>query len=231
MAIYITGDTHGEFRRIENFCVQQNTSQRDTMIILGDAGINYYQNKRDIRMKEYLSNLPITLFCIHGNHEIRPNKLICYDTVNWFGGLAYQEITYPNIIFAQDGVVYDIGGYKTFVCGGAYSVDKFYRLERGFNWFPDEQPNDRIKTLCEQRLDLAAWNVDRVLTHTCPYKYIPREMFLPGVDQSTVDNSTEGWLDKLEDKLNYDRWYCGHYHTDKSIDKIQFLFKDVISWM
>ena len=230
MAIYVTGDTHGQFGRIAAFCSEHQTSTRDTMIILGDAGINYHTGRRDKLVKKFLSELPITLFCIHGNHEIRPEKMLCYDTVSWNAGLAYQEKEYPNIIFAQDGVVYDLDGKETFVCGGAYSVDKFYRLERGFNWFSDEQPNDRIKTLCEQRLDLAAWSVDRVLTHTCPYKYIPREMFLPMIDQSTVDNSTEEWLDTLENRLSYERWYCGHYHTNKNIDKMTFLFDDIIQW-
>lgn len=31
---------------------------------------------------------------------------------------------------------------KTIVIGGAYSVDKFYRLSKGYNWFEDEQPSD-----------------------------------------------------------------------------------------
>ena len=36
---YITGDTHGEFSRIERFCERIEPRQDDTMIILGDAGI------------------------------------------------------------------------------------------------------------------------------------------------------------------------------------------------
>jgi len=39
------------------------------MIILGDAGINYYLYERDYELKEQLAQLPITLFCVHGNHE------------------------------------------------------------------------------------------------------------------------------------------------------------------
>lgn len=72
--------------------------------------------------------------------------------------------------------------------------------------------------------------VDIVLTHTCPYKYIPREMFLPNIDQTTVDNSTEVFLDEIEEKLNYQKWYCGHYHTDKNIDSIRFMFKDIVEF-
>lgn len=41
MNIYFTGDTHGSFSRIENFCSKMETSKDDVMIILGDAGINF----------------------------------------------------------------------------------------------------------------------------------------------------------------------------------------------
>ena len=47
------------------------------------------------------------------------------------------------------------------------------------------------------------------------------------VDQSTVDNSTELWLDTLEKKLNYKAWYCGHWHIEKRTDKLHFLFESV----
>jgi len=39
---YITGDTHRDFHRIEDFCAHINPVPEDVMIILGDAGINYY---------------------------------------------------------------------------------------------------------------------------------------------------------------------------------------------
>ena len=80
----------------------------------------------------------------------------------------------------------------------------------------------------EQQLEQVDWNVDIVLSHTCPMKYIPREVFLSGIEQSSVDNSTEEWLDTIEEKLTYSRWYCGHYHTNKTIDKVRFLFEDFL---
>ena len=91
-------------------------------------------------------------------------------------------------------------------------------------WFADEQPSAEIKAAVEARLEREGWQIDAVFSHTCPYKYRPTEMFLPGVDQSGVDSSTEEWLDRIEDRLDYKRWYCGHWHTDKAIDKLRFLF-------
>lgn len=39
------------------------------MIILGDAGINYWLDMSDKELKGQLSGLDITFFCVHGNHE------------------------------------------------------------------------------------------------------------------------------------------------------------------
>ena len=60
----------------------------------------------------------------------------------------------------------------------------------------------------------AGWTVDVVLSHTVSPKYEPVEVFMAGVDQSRVDKSTEEWLDRIEDRLDYGKWYCGHYHTE-----------------
>lgn len=68
--------------------------------------------------------------------------------------------------------------------------------------------------------------IDIVLSHTTPLKYEPTEVFIHGVDQSKVDKSTEIWLDSIEDRLTYRKWYCGHYHTEKKIDRLQIMFND-----
>ncbi len=101
----------------------------------------------------------------------------------------------------------------------------FYRLRYGYKWWPDEQPSPEIKKYVENQLAKREINV--VFSHTCPSKYIPAECFLSGVDQSKVDNSTEEWLDTIEDKLEYEAWYLGHWHTDKRIDKLHFLFHGI----
>lgn len=226
--IYITGDTHGRFDRVVSFVDRIGTSKEDILIILGDAGINYYKDSRDKRLKKLLSTLPITLFCIHGNHEERPFNIDSYKLVDFKGGKVWVEDEYPNILFAKDGEIFDfeVNGdiKKVIVIGGAYSVDKYYRQMMGYNWFKDEQPNDEIKEYIEKQLEGIGNKVDIVLSHTCPLKYEPIEWFLSQVDQSTVDKTTEKWLDKIEEKIEYSKWYCGHYHGEKKIDKLEFMF-------
>ena len=103
--IYITGDTHGNFSRIERFCEANLTTTDDLLIVLGDAGINYYLDERDTTLKHSLSKLPITLLCIHGNHEERPENIPTYSEIDFCGDKAYAELEFPNLIFAKDGSI------------------------------------------------------------------------------------------------------------------------------
>ena len=227
--IYITGDTHGDFDRIEEFCELYGTTQEDDiMIILGDAGINYHLDDRDVQLKDELVQLPVTLFCIHGNHEERPSNIQGYEEKQWHGGTVLYEEDYPNILFAQDGEIYDFDGKKAIVIGGAYSVDKYYRLRNGMPWFDSEQPDKWIEDYVETQLEKVQWSVDYVFSHTVPLPYEPREAFLPYIDQRTVDKSTEKWLDAIESRLNYENWYAGHYHLDWCLDRVRILYEDFL---
>lgn len=226
--IYITGDTHGDFGTRLYYLDRFSPAHNDTLIILGDAGINFNLNESDYNLKKELAKEYITFFCVHGNHEARPFTIPSYREVHYRGAVAYQEPEFPNLIFAKDGEIYDFDGKKTIVIGGAYSVDKEFRLTYGWQWFPDEQPSAEIKRYVEQQLDVADWNVDVVLSHTVPFKYLPVEYFSSSIDQSRVDRSTEEWLDMIEDRLAYRKWYAGHFHCEKKIDKLRILAQDII---
>ena len=223
--IYYTGDIHGSHFELAAFCRRFKLTEEDTVVLLGDVGANYYGGKRDQELKHALNKLKPTILCIHGNHEMRPSSIPTYLTKEWNGGLVWYEEKYPNLLFAKDGEIFTLEGLRHFVIGGAYSVDKFYRLSRHYGWWADEQPSEEIKAYMTKQL--ATHSVDIILSHTCPFKYEPSEVFLPGIDQSTVDDSTERWLDRIEDTVDYKAWFCGHWHVDKRIDKLHFLFHGV----
>ena len=201
--------------------------KEDVIILLGDVGLNYFGADKDRENKKILADFPNYFLCIHGNHEMRPEDAGCYELINWHGGKVWWQPEFPNLIFAKDGEIYDLDGKKVIVLGGAYSVDKYYRLAHDYQWFPNEQSSAEIKKFAEEQLDRVNWKVDAVFSHTCPYKYRPLEAMIHGIDQSTIDTITEEWLDLIEDKLDYKKWYCGHWHINKRIDKMEFLFHDV----
>ncbi len=225
--VYITGDIHGNPEFLIYRAQQLGVTKDDIIVILGDVGANYYLNKRDDRMKEALDKyIEATILCIHGNHEERPANVAGYQMMLWNEGLVYKQEQYPKLLFAVDGSVFNLNGIKCLVLGGAYSVDKYYRLASGYAWFESEQPTEAIKTNVAAQLVNIGYKVDAVFSHTCPFKYEPVEMFISGIDQSKVDDSTERWLDEIEDKLDYKAWFCGHWHTNKHVDKMHFLYID-----
>lgn len=229
--IFITGDTHGSFKRLAKFAQKMNTTKDDVMIVLGDAGLNYFVTDTDseysIKIKEEVANIPLTFFCIHGNHEERPYNVKGYEVSQFFGADVWVNPKYPNQIFAKDGEIYDIAGLKTIVIGGAYSVDKWIRLGRGGGWWESEQPSDEIKHYVESQLDKNNWKVDVVLSHTCPLDTEPVHLFLPFVDQEGVDKSTEEWLQTIANKLDYKKWWFGHFHGDWVNGKYEMLFEGI----
>ncbi len=84
--IYYTGDIHGSTLEIVTFCMRFKPTKDDTIVILGDVGANYFGDFRDNKLKEAFSKLDPTIFCIHGNHEMRPWNIHTYKTKEWNGG-------------------------------------------------------------------------------------------------------------------------------------------------
>lgn len=244
---YITGDKHRNFDFVERFCREMKTRKKDVLIILGDAGFNYYNDERDDLLKERIKNLNITLFCLHGNKENRPANVGTYGKRNFCGSKAYYEPKYPNIFFAIDGEIYNFNGKDYFVMGGAHSVDKKLCLEKGLPYWDDEMPSLALMKYAEGRLAERGYKIHGVLTHTCPFQYLPTEVFMTTRHSAKlkrtpkwklfknkkkpleldIDRTTEYWLGELEQKLDYQEWFCGHYHVDKSVDKIIMMFRDI----
>lgn len=96
--VYITGDIHGDPRNLIRFSEAHSLTSEDTIIILGDAGFNFYLHGRDRKAKKLAARIPATLFCIHGNHEARPQSLPeLYHEEERFGASVMVEDAFPNI--------------------------------------------------------------------------------------------------------------------------------------
>ena len=59
----------------------------------------------------------------------------------------------------------------------------------------------------EERKNFFLYNdklkVDTILSHTCPYENMPKHLFLSQIDQSTVDNGMEYFLQEVKEKIEY----------------------------
>ena len=135
-------------------------------------------------------------------------------------GAEVNTLTMRDFVFYQTEAVSRQGEQKR--------IATLYRLAKGMGWWPDEQPSEETKRRVERLLDVRGWQMDLVLTHTCPLRYKPLEALKPDLDQSTVDSTTEEWMDEIELRLRYARWYCGHFHTDKTVGRLRILFREIV---
>lgn len=225
--VWVCGDIHGSFKPIRDFELRNKekytfSREIDAIIILGDAGLNFFFNHRDRKLKEKLEKYPFTYFIIRGNHEERPSLCAEKAPNEWHKEQFWEndvwvENNYPHIKYAMDNVSFyqieaDNAVYKTLVLPGAYSVDKYKRLSSGWSWFENEQLSEEEKEDGRKLLDKEHWRCDLVLSHTCPIIFEPTDLFLSVVDQATVDKSMERYLGEIEYKLDYEAWLWGHYH-------------------
>lgn len=226
----ITGDTHAQCARFDSIDKTLYPPDSTAIIILGDGGNNYYLDVRDTKLKRTMARLGYLFYFVRGNHEARPEDIpsmeLVYDDL--VQGMIYYEREFPTLHYFVDGETYHIDGRRTLVLGGAYSVDKQYRLLRGWQWFSNEQLSKEEQEKIYNNLSNEIV-YDLVLSHTCPLSWEPRELFLSMIDQSTVDDSMEKWLERVEQKIDYNFWLFGHFHGNKIVnDNAAMLFDEIV---
>jgi 3-oxoacid CoA-transferase subunit A len=241
------GDLHGSFKPVRDLHTYlisggYKLDETDTLICLGDVGANFFFNHRDSEFKKKLRSYNLSYFVVRGNHEERPSIMMQIEPEKWeiqdfWGGKVYVEKEFPYIKYALDYpskyVIPNKAGrdIETLVIPGAYSVDKYKRLQEGWSWFPQEQLSQEEMDAGSALAATQKW--DLILSHTCPICYEPTDLFLTFVDQSTVDKTMERWLGGVEYNLKYDLWCWGHYHSNRIYPRIDLhdklmLFNDCV---
>lgn len=224
----VTGDTHGDFSRFREYPAEWNNDET-AVIILGDAGININEGKPDYFIKKNLhDNYNFYIYCVRGNHEMRPRDVKYMEKI-WdinVSGYIYYEPEFPRIRYFLDYGDYFFNKLRVFVIGGAYSVDKEIRLQRDLPWFANEELTEEEMDDCMEQL--IGRNFDLMLTHTCPFSWEPKDLFLDFVDQSKVSKRMEKFLDEVRQEINRNViWLWGHYHCDRiEVPCGEMFFKD-----
>lgn len=224
----ITGDTHAGFSRFKSYDEKFQQGEDCAVIILGDSGLNYTLDEGDSHLKNMLhKRYKFTIYCVRGNHEARPQDVpgmeVIYDED--VDGDVYYQPQWPRIRYFKDWGIYNIGGHSVAVIGGAYSVDKFYRLKNHLRWFANEQLSTKEMRACME--ELKGKQVDFVFTHTCPFPWQPTDLFLSSVNQSEVDKSMEVFLEELAKAIDWKIFLFGHFHDDRLVRPyVEMYFKD-----
>ncbi|MFG6350196.1 MAG: metallophosphatase family protein [Oscillospiraceae bacterium] len=246
MAVFITGDVHGDFSRFkkEVFYEQAGLTKDDYVIICGDFGGVWDGSPRERHWLDWLEARPFTTLFVSGNHE-NFDMLAALPKEEWHGG-EIQRVR-PSVILLMRGQVYDIGGKKFFTMGGASSHDisggilepddpefrkKRKRLEAGgalyrvnhHSWWAAELPSEAEYQTARANLEKHGWAVDYIVTHCCPTSV--QDELSGGAFQA--DHLTD-FLDEVAQRCQFRYWFFGHYHDNGVVrEKYVLLYEQIV---
>ena len=246
MAIFITGDTHGDFSRLQPaaFHEQRNLKKDDCLIICGDFGGVWDGSDTEQRWLDWLEARPFTTLFVSGNHE-NYDLLPSYPISQWHGGLV-QAIR-PSVLHLMRGQLYNICGKRIFTMGGASSHDirdgilepddpDYERKIRQLNaagalfrvnhrsWWREELPSESEYAEARANLDRAGWTVDYLLTHCGPTS-IQNDLLGP---LSKPDALTD-FLEEIGQRCQFKYHFFGHYHRNEIVrKKCVLLYEQII---
>ena len=230
MSVYITGDTHGDIDEFYMRMKPYNLTEDDVLIITGDFGFDW-DNQAIMKWMKF--DHPYTVLFCDGNHE-NYDVLNRLKTEDGFGDIVgrFCDKTFR----LMSGHMYDIQGIKTFVFGGAASIDKEWRVDpeniqwMGKLWWEEETPSPETFKLAKQTLRRHGWCFDLLLSHTCP----------PDVKDKVLDGNAidfhdpvEHMIQSLEDEIrnNGGEWkshWFGHFHVDVDLPKRHCMYERVL---
>ena len=215
--IYVTGDTHGNFRRfqMEYFPEQAKMTKDDVVTIAGDFGGVWFGDSSDNENLNWLENLPFTVVFVDGNHE-NFDALTVYPTEEWHGGKI--QCIRPHVLHLMRGQVYELEGYRFFMMGGAKSHDTNHRINH-LSWWQQELPSDEEYSEALQNLERCNWQVDYIITHCAPTSIVRRESRYNEADRLT------DFLQEVQERIDFRYWLFGHYHDNRMIDT-----KHILLW-
>lgn len=215
--IYITGDLHGgtDFDKLslENFPEQATMTKDDYLIITGDFGLVFSNFKQELELREDLASRNFTSIYVDGNHE-NFSVLDSLPKHLWNGGLV--NFINDSIIHLCRGQVFEIQGLKFFTFGGADSIDKELRIV-GRTWWAREMPSSEEYAEGIRNLDKHNWEVDYILTHDCSVRTFEKMKELAWVDKP--ETPLRDYLDEVEERVTFKKWFFGHYHEELEIDE------------
>ena len=241
--IFITGDTHGmidwETLNTTRFPEQKQMTKNDYLIILGDFGGIWGDEGEDRYIIKTYGKRNFTTLFIDGNHE-NHDLLDSYPVEEWHGGKIHKIS--DSVFHLMRGQVFEIDGKTFFTMGGAESTDKIYRKE-GKSWWAREMPSNEEYEEALNNLSKHNFEVDIVLTHCAPERYIGKNIrpvfnsdlswMLSETMGSVVDRSGNKLTSFLDDLLmvhglKFKHWYFGHYHRDMDWDKFSLMYSRIV---
>lgn len=224
MAIYITGDKHGELEMNNLYKRKRNHIKPisgDKLIIAGDFGLVWSRNPsiKEKHFINYLNNAAWDTLFVDGNHENHELLAELPEEARW--GSVVGKVS-DKIFHLKRGHVYDIDGHTFLTFGGAQSHDKLNR-SLGLDWWREEIPSYQELDLCLDNIEKHNNIVDFVITHTCPTEITTWIKETYGLLSERDKDPTCQMLSHINSVLTFKAWYFGHWHKNFSYGKYHCL--------
>ena len=245
--IYITGDTHAEFRRFNtmNFPEQKEMTKDDYVIICGDFGGVWFDKnhpyfKEQKSWLDWLELKPFTTLFVDGNHE-NFDLLYAMPVENWHGGKVHKVNT--SVFHLMRGEMFNIDGLKFFTFGGASSHDiddgiiddkdwkkeakRFKKLGKTMfrvnhvSWWEQELPSDDELTHATETLEKYNYECDFFVSHCCATSTLTL-MGYHGIDKLTQ------YFERIKPYIKYKKHFFGHYHDNRNLPDDEILIYEQI---
>lgn len=226
--IFITGDTHGGYKsgstKLKEFATKHRFSKDDYLIIAGDFGFIWEDtaSQNEAEWLEWFDKQKFTTLFVDGNHE-NFNRLNSYKLSHLFGG-AVHKIS-QKVIHLLRGEIYEINNFRIFTIGGALSIDKDRRT-KNVSWWSDEGITQNQIHNAWENLRRFQYEVDIVISHTCPRK-IAKKLF-NGHNVAKIEDINMDILQGISEYIKFKKWYFGHFHRNIKINnKFTCLYENI----
>ena len=222
MGIYITGDTHIpiDIHKLSTkiFKEQENLTKDDFLIVCGDFGGVWDDSKHDKYWLDWMQGKSFTTLFVAGNHE-NYELLYQYPVMEWNGGKVHK--IRESIYHLMSGEIFEICGKKFFIMGGASSHDKEWRTP-GVSWWAEEIPSRETMEYGLENLKNHNNKVDYILSH-CTATKIQEQINMYYKPDTLTD-----YFDFVYDSVEFEKWFCGHYHVNKDIEKVSVMYDSIV---
>ena len=242
--IFITGDTHGNYRKLNTqiFPEQKEMCKTDYVIVCGDFGI-WKDDHTQKYWLQWLDEKPFTTLFVDGNHE-NFDLLATYPITDWNGGKV--QFISKSVIHLMRGEIYNIDGKTFFTMGGASSHDisdgileptspdfklnkkkldkqnAMYRVNH-ISWWKEELPSDDEYKNALDNFEKYDFKVDYIISHSAPTHIV--DVLGGGLYQN--DRLTN-FFEDMSIRVSFDYWFFGHYHDNRHFDRKYILLYEQI---
>ena len=197
MKLRLIADTHGN--DLEK--IKKNTDY-DYIVVLGDFVFTGSNLKK---LNKFLEENNKKILFIDGNHE-NYKKLKNIKETEMFGGKV--GIYAKNIYWLKRGEIYEINDKKILTFGGAYSIDRFCRIEN-VSWFREEEYSENDYKNLYDNIIKNNYKVDYIFTHDCPL-LIGEQIH----GHELKESKTAHLLENISKICEFEKWFFGHHHMN-----------------